>query len=178
MHEKEVANIIANALKYPSFSVIKASQQDCGYSPDGFDPFNVSIDKFRKGYVYRPTEKSGYPKVSHPYLRALYSFSNMNAPVSAPNLHLSVPGKPKFLEKPYMSQTVDFRRSVQLLESGNDLAPDQAIGGQAKLMVQSDGRLENVDEATSHYLQGAAAALAVVQLRDPSLVSKLPLISR
>ena len=57
-----------------------------------------------------------------------------------------------------MSQTVDFRRSDQLLESSDDLATDQAIGSQAKLMLQCDERLETVDEATSHYLQGAAAA--------------------
>ena len=64
MTEAEVAEIIAKALKKPSFDVIEYSQQDFGYIPNGFDPKSISIEKFDKGKVYRPTPEEGYPAVT------------------------------------------------------------------------------------------------------------------
>ena len=82
------------------------------------------------------------------------------------------------MDKPSISKTVDFRRSVQILNSGEDLAPDQAIGLQAKSAIQCDSRISDLDSETKHFLEGAAAALAIVHLRDSSIAHKLPLISR
>ena len=123
-------------------------------------------------------ESEGYPKVTHQYLKALYCFPNLYAPACAPNLYLPVPGRPAWLEKPLMFESLEFRRSLQILENGGDLALDQAIALQAQSAIKSDQRLTEIDQETRDFLSGAAAALATVQLRDPSLRAKLPLITR
>ena len=135
---------------------------DCGYSSKGFDPNLIKIKKYQKGIVYRLSTEE-YPKVTYPYLRALFNDINLNAPTEAPNLYLSVPGTPKFMEKPSISDTVEFRRSVQLLESGEDLAPDQA---KARATIKMDPRIENLNPEERLYLEGAAAGLAVSMLRS------------
>ena len=95
----------------------------------------------------------------------LKAFPNLNAPACAPNLYLPVPGRSAWLEKPLMLESLEFRRCLQILENGDDLAPDQAIALQAQSAIKSDQRLTE----TRDFLSGAAAALATVQLRDPSL---------
>ena len=77
MKDDEVTEIVAVSLKEPSFSVIRASQKDCGYSAKGFDASSVNIKKFSKGASFRLTESDGYPKVTHPFLRSLYFSPNI-----------------------------------------------------------------------------------------------------
>ena len=64
------------------------------------------------------------------------------------------------------------------MESGEDLAPDQAISLQAQSAIQSDSRLDGVESSIIDFLKGVAAALATVQLRDPSLVDRLHVIKK
>ena len=95
-----------------------------------------------------------------------------------PNLYLPVPGLPKFMEKPSLSYTIEFKKSIQLLKSGEDLAPDQAIGLQARAAVKMDSRIEHLNGEERSYLEGAAAGLAVSLLRNQSQMDKLPLLAR
>ena len=74
--------------------------------------------------------------------------------------------------------TAEFRRVAQILDSGEDLAPDQAIALQAKAMVLNDEAVDTLSDVEKGFLQGSAAALAVLELRDSSVLKKLPLISR
>ena len=178
MTEAEIATIIAKSLKRPTSEVIEFSQRDCGYTPDGFDPKLVKIEKFQKGSLYRPTIDEGYPKVTHSYLKALYSETNCHAPTAAPNLYLPVPADPTFMEKPSLYETVQFRKAVQVLETGEDLAPDQAMSLQAKAAIMNDQRVELLDDNTKGFLQGTAAALCVMQLREDSVLKQLPLLCR
>ena len=55
------------------------------------------------------------------------------------------------MEKPSISNTVEFRKFVQLHES-EDLAPDQAIGLQARAAIKMDPRTENLDTEERLYL--------------------------
>ena len=89
-----------------------------------------------------------------------------------------MPGLPKFMEKPSLSGTIEFKKSIQLLKSGEDLAPDQAIGLQARAAVKMDSRIEHLNGEERSYLEGAAAGLAVSLLRNQSQMDKLPLLAR
>ena len=82
------------------------------------------------------------------------------------------------MEKPSLSDTIEFRKSIQLLKSGEDLAPDQAIGLQARAAVKMDSRIEHLNGEERSYLEGAAAGLAVSLLRNQSQMDKLPLLAR
>ena len=100
--------------------------------------------------------KVAYPKVTFQYLNALFNLTNLNAPTEAPNLYLPVPGNPEFLETPSMSETIEFKQSMQIMK-GEDLSADQAIGLQARIKLRSDPRVESHARKVS-YLEGAAAS--------------------
>ena len=160
MKEPKILQLVAKSLREPSFKTIEGSQLDCGYTLNGFDPKLIDINKYNQG--------------THSYIRALFNSTNLNAPTEAPNVYLAVPAEPTFLDKPSMSDTIEFKQSLQILE-GEDLSPDQAIGLQARAKLKSDPRLDHLNANELAYLEGSAAALAVASLRDFSIFEKLPL---
>ena len=66
------------------------------------------------------------------------------------------------MEKPSVSETAEFRRAAQILDSGEDLAPDQAVALQAKAMVLNDETVNTLSDVEKGFLQGSSAALAVL----------------
>ena len=88
MKENIVFEIVAKALREPSFKTIESSQLECGYTSTGFNPNHV---KYHQGR----SSTDAYPKVTFQYLNALFNPTNLNAPTEAPNLYLPVPGNPE-----------------------------------------------------------------------------------
>ena len=58
--------ILSASLKEPLFKTIECSQLDCGYSSKGFDPNLITIEKYQKGMVNRPSTEEYQGHLSIP----------------------------------------------------------------------------------------------------------------
>ena len=82
------------------------------------------------------------------------------------------------MEKPSPSQAVEFRTENQVLYAGEDLSLDQAIAIQVKSAILNDERTSTLDDSCKGFLQGVAASIAVMNLRNEGVLEQLPLITR
>ncbi len=80
------------------------------------------------------------------------------------------------MEKPSPSQAVEFRTENQVLYAGEDLSLDQAIAIQVKSAILNDERTSTLDDSCKGFLQGVAASIAVMNLRNDGVLEQLPLI--
>ena len=116
--------------------------------------------------------------VSNNYLRALFTHSNIHAPPNAPNLYLKTPAEPTFLNTPSIRQTAEFRSSIQAVKEDGDLAYEQALGLRARTFLKNDPHTKELSSEDRSFLEGVAATISSVSLRNPRVFESSSLYTR
>ena len=65
-----------------------------------------------------------------------------------------------------------------IYNAGEDISLDQAIAIQVKSAILNDERTSTLDDSCKGFLQGVAASIAVMNLRNEGVLEQLPLITR